>query len=120
MYFSFNILPLNEEVLYTNMNIDKFGHHVHKRLRVSELLDFQDKALLKKDSGEYDLQSSALKGVKRPQFADEAVNKEYLDEVVNSLSLTINGELVKVVNFLERQYVTKDYLQKKLDLFAKK
>lgn len=48
MYFSFKILPLNEEVLYTNMNIDKFGHHIHKRLRVSALLDFQDKALLKK------------------------------------------------------------------------
>lgn len=61
-----------------------------------------------------------MKGVKRPQFADEAVNKKYLDEVVNSLSLTINGELVKVVIFLESQYVTKDDLQKKLDLFAKK
>lgn len=54
------------------MNIDKFGHHVHKRLRYSNNI-----------TGEINLQSR-LKGLKRPTAADEAVNKEYVDHIVKS------------------------------------
>jgi hypothetical protein len=59
------------------MNIDKFGHHVHKRLR---LMTVSDKALLRSENGDYDLQFSRLKGVTKPLTADDAVNKQYVDQ----------------------------------------
>lgn len=101
------------------MNIDKFGHHIHKRLRVSEIFDFHDKALLKKDSGEYDLQLSKLKGVMRPQFPDEAVNKEYLDEVLKSLKQEINAKITQIFKHFGEQFVSKGELDNKLNQFEK-
>lgn len=103
---------MNEEDLFMEMNIDKFGHHIHKRLRVSEIFDFQS-ALLKKDSGEYDLQSSTLRGVKRPQFADEAVNKDYLDDVIKSLKQDINAKIIQIFKHIDEQFVTKQDTEKK-------
>lgn len=61
------------------MNIDKFGHHIHKRLRLSELFDIADSSLRKTPNGEYNLNFTKLKGVKPPTEDDEVVNKEYLD-----------------------------------------
>lgn len=64
------------------MNIDKFGHHVHKRMRVSDPVELipLNKVLFRNESGDYDLKSSRLKGLKLAVSADEAVNKEYVDQ----------------------------------------
>lgn len=67
------------------MNIDKFGHHVHKRLRVSELFDFDD-IVKKTETGEVDFKSSYLKGIPLPKSRDHAVNKEYVDNLINNLN----------------------------------
>lgn len=117
---SFNTPPLTEEDLFEEMNIDKFGHHIHKRLRVSEILNFEDRALLKKDSGEYDLQSSTLKGVKQPQFADEAVNKEYLDELIKNLKQDINIKIIQIFKYIDEHFNTKHDVENKLSQSDKK
>lgn len=64
------------------MNIDKFGHHVHKRMRVMDMTDkiSIDKLLARNDNGDFDVKQSRLKGLKLPEGADEAVTKEYVDE----------------------------------------
>lgn len=66
------------------MNVDKFGHHVHKRLRVLDPLECPctqwDRVLLQNESGDYDLKHRRLKGLKFAVAADEAVTKEYVDQ----------------------------------------
>lgn len=74
------------------MNIDKFGHHVHKRMRLSELFEFNENALIKSESGEFDLKSSRLGGIRSPIEPDDAVNKSYVDQ--------INANTLKEVNKL--------------------
>lgn len=61
------------------MNVDKFGHHVHKRLRKSITSDSEK--ILKTENGEFDLHSTRLKGVKLPLASDDVVNKEYVDSL---------------------------------------
>lgn len=67
------------------MNIDKFGHHVHKRLRLDQILglhtNISEKALVKSSSGEYNLNSATLKGLKLPVAPDEAASKAYVDKL---------------------------------------
>lgn len=63
------------------MNVDKFGHHIHKRMRFSELLEFNENALLKSESGDFDLKKSRLRGVRSPVDTDDAVNKDYVDQL---------------------------------------
>lgn len=67
------------------MNIDKFGHHVHKRMRVLDSLEFTPltKTLSQNEVGDYDLKQRRLKGLKLPIEGDEAVSKEYLDQSYN-------------------------------------
>lgn len=64
------------------MNVDKFGHHVHKRLRLSEPIDpnILSKVLIQSSLGEYDLKRNRLKGLVLPLTSDEAVCKEYVDQ----------------------------------------
>lgn len=61
------------------MNIDKFGHHIHKRMRLLDLIDFKDNALIRSEAGDYDLKSARLKGLKPPIDMGDAVNKKYVD-----------------------------------------
>lgn len=87
------------------MNIDKFGNHVHKRLRLSEYIDTLDNTLVKSETGDYDLKSSKLKGVSSPENDDEAVNKAYVDEAVQQLrhEMKKNNSEVKIyLNNLEK------------------
>lgn len=63
------------------MNVDKFGHHVHKRLRSSEILcDISNKILAKNLNGDFHLKSVKLIGLRFPELPDEAVNKQYVDQ----------------------------------------
>lgn len=83
------------------MNIDKFGHHVHKRLRYSEFTDTLHDALLKSETGDYDLRSSRLKGLLPPQEDNEAVNKVYLDKEIEDLKREIKKVSIDVKVFLK-------------------
>lgn len=67
------------------MNIDKFGHHVHKRLRLSDFIESQTDTLIRSAAGDFDLKLSKLKGLRSPGENDEAVNKEYMDKRVEEL-----------------------------------
>lgn len=82
------------------MNIDKFGHHVHKRLRLSEFSEILSDTLVRSDTGEFDLKSSKLKGVQIPEKDDEAVNKEYVDKSVQALKNEMMKIQSNVRNFL--------------------
>lgn len=108
------------------MNIDKFGHHVHKRLRVSEVCEFKNKALLRSDNGDFDLQSSRLKGVVNPSSPDDVVNKQYVDELVqniydkkhlDSIFEIINSQISQLFNQLRINFYTKKELEGILNNF---
>lgn len=105
------------------MNIDKFGHHVHKRLRVCEFFELENKTLLRSDNGDFDLQSSRLKGVADPSLPNDAVNKHYVDQLVqntfekkkldsmfeniNSQIEIINSQIQQLANQLKINFYTK-------------
>lgn len=84
------------------MNIDKFGHHVHKRLRVSEILDMHNDTLHKSDTGDFDLKQCRLRGLPVPVSNDEAVNKEFVEF---ALKQYYEKEFDKKVNNLIDSYL---------------
>ncbi|KAG7301835.1 hypothetical protein JYU34_013223 [Plutella xylostella] len=106
------------------MNIDKFGHHVHKRLRFSDLLGIADNALLKKENGYYDLQSSRLKGLQAPQELSEAVNKEYVDTIIKDLCTKdevrfIMSEVLKETERVMNVFINDVYTKHEVDKIIK-
>lgn len=82
------------------MNIDKFGHHVHKRLRFSEYIDTLNDTLVRTESGDFDLKLSKLKGLISPEESDEAVNKAYLDKELQDLRDEMKNILSNVKTYL--------------------
>lgn len=99
------------------MNIDKFGHHVHKRLRASEVSELNNKALLRTEKGDFDLKSVRLKGVANPLSPDDAVNKQYIDQLIqkyyekshlDSVLKTINSHIYQLANQLKLNFYTKE------------
>lgn len=87
------------------MNIDKFGHHVHKRLRQSGNIE-----------GDIDLRHARLKGLKLPRSSDEATNKAYVDQLIKSIPsrLEIYDDLRKIQNQVDSLVVkiNKNYYTK--------
>lgn len=83
------------------MNVDKFGHNVHKRLRFSELLEFNENALLKSESGDFDLNKSRLRGIRSPVESDDAVNKDYVDRLCDHTIKDLN----KLIGLLRAQII---------------
>lgn len=83
------------------MNVDKFGHYIHKRMRLSELFEFNENAMLKSENGDFDLKTSRLRGIRAPVEADDAVNKDYVDQ--------LNANTLKELNNLA---VNKDYIDR--------
>lgn len=81
------------------MNVDKFGHFIHKRLRLSDLFEFNDNALIKSESGHFDLKSTRLRGIRSPVDGDDAVNKDYVDRI----SANTIHELNKLIGALRSQ-----------------
>lgn len=59
------------------MNVDKFGHHVHKRSRISDLLDLS--SIVRFENNIVDLHSANLTGLSPPSNSTDAVNKQYAD-----------------------------------------
>jgi hypothetical protein len=97
------------------MNVDKFGHHVHKRLRVSDISEFNHKALLRTENGDFDLQSARLKGVEFPVSPKDAVNKQYFHQFIknlyerktlDSLFETINNQIKHILLQLKLNFYT--------------
>lgn len=83
------------------MNIDKFGHHVHKRLlQAQNSLNILDNTLHKSESGEFDLRLARLKGVALPISSDDAVNKQYVDITLQKFytKTEIDAELKNIKN----------------------
>lgn len=77
------------------MTIDKFGHHVHRQTKTIDTNIF----LMKSEDGSFDIQSSKLIGLRTPTSEDEAVNKQYVDEIFeryNSKHEEIQSELHKI------------------------
>lgn len=118
--FNSLILPLN----YKAMNVDKFGHHVHKRLRVSEVSELKHKALFRSENGDYDLHSARLKGVLKPLSPDEAANKQYVDQLlqntyqkkhVDSLFEVINSQIIQLSTQLKLNFYTNKEIDKILE-----
>lgn len=100
----YDYFTISLSIQYTlNMNVDKFGHHIHKRMRLSELIEFNENALLKSENGDFDLKTSRLKGIRSPVDAHDAVNKDYVDRLnANTLkelnNLTVNKDYVDQLN----------------------
>lgn len=97
------------------MNIDKFGHHVHKRLRISNPIKMEN--ILKLINEEYNLNKIRLTGLRMPTSDDDAVNKEYMDNAIKEYytrdQLDIKFEKLKteifqfMVNYLKDKYYMK-------------
>lgn len=83
------------------MNLDKFGHHGHKRLRYSS--ETPKKALVESEIGVYDLQSKRLKGVRLPVSPDDIVNKEYVDKCLSQFYT--KQELKHVIEILRKEII---------------
>lgn len=103
------------------MNVDKFGHHVHKRLQISKLFDFTDNCLSKKENGVYDLQKSRLTGVKLPVSPNDVASKEYVDnktahciskEEMSTIMESIKTDIQTYFAQLEKKFCTKEYVDK--------
>lgn len=99
------------------MNVDKFGHHVHKRLRRSEPYFDPEQVLVRSENGEFDLHSARLRGLKNPSTADDAANKQYVDNLLNDYytKLDIIAELHKVKTDIINLIRIKFYMKEEVD-----
>lgn len=120
IYFIYHF-TVNHNRLTLKMNVDKFGHHVHKKLCLSELVDFTENCLVKSESGEFNLQSSRLSGVKLPVAFDDVVNKEYVDKMIvnyftkkdiTAMMDSIKTDFTNKMFQLEKKFCTVDYVNK--------
>lgn len=102
------------------MNVDKFGNHVHKRLRLSNIFNSYENALQKSTTGEYDLKQTRLVGLLTPMIGSEAVNKDYLDNKINeeliknqnNVSLFLKDLQLNILKELKKNYYTKAEINK--------
>lgn len=76
------------------MNIDKFGHYIHKRMRLSELFECYDNALTKTENGEFDLKATTLRGIRTPVEPDDAVNKDYVDQFMTNITKDLYNSML--------------------------
>lgn len=101
-----------------NMNIDKFGHHVHKRLRFAQNIFNCDDTLKKSEDGDFDLRLSRLKGIKSPLSSDDAVNKDYVDNINKSIQTNLANILLRlrridsVLSQIDEKFYTKEEINK--------
>lgn len=93
--------------------MDKFGHHIHKRLRVPDFLENFDKVLMRTETGEIDLQNTRLTGIVIPLKNTDAVNKEYVDrqaelylkkQEVDTLINTLKADVKNSIENLKADY----------------
>lgn len=97
--------------------MDKFGHFIHKRLRLPESFEIFEQALHK---GEIDFLSARLTGVASPLQANDAVNKEYVDKQsesfaskkeVRDIKNSMKSEIKKNIQQFIEDYRAKDNLK---------
>lgn len=96
--------------------MDKFGHHIHKRLRLPDFLENFDKVLMRTETGEFDLQNTRLTGITIPLKNTDAVNKEYVDsqsqlfvkkQEVDIIFNDLKADVKKGIENLKADYYTK-------------
>lgn len=54
-------------------------------MRLSELSNCYGNILFKAENGDIDLKTSRLRGIRTPVESDDAVNKNYVDELTNEI-----------------------------------
>lgn len=112
------------------MNVDKFGHHVHKRLRLIDYLDVINDSLVKSDTGHYDLKQNRLLGLPAPVFDDEATSKQFVEHTLKkyftknefdiNVKNTVNISLQEFKNKLDKIIGANYYTKSEIDLMLKK
>lgn len=71
--------------------MDKFGHHINKRLNLQDFFENFDKILKRTETGAYDLQSARLTGVTTPLQSSDAGNKDYVDSQKKEIDIILNA-----------------------------
>ena len=64
------------------MNVDKFGHHVHKRQRLNEVVRIEC-PLKRIDGDNLSVENKRLQNLKDPQELNDAVTKNYTDKAIS-------------------------------------
>lgn len=64
------------------MNVDKFGHHVHKRQRLNEIIRIES-ALKRTDDNNLSVENRRLQNLNSPQESNDAATKEYTDKAIS-------------------------------------
>ncbi|KAH9640089.1 hypothetical protein HF086_016020 [Spodoptera exigua] len=108
-------IPFGVRTAQGQLMLDKFGHHIHKRMRFSELLEFNGNALLKSESGDFDLKKCRLRGIRSPVDPDDAVNKDYVDRLCDQ---TIK-EQNRMIGLLRAQIIKEAQITVQATLKAK-
>lgn len=68
--------------MFTTMNVDKFGHHVHKRQRFGEIIRIEC-ALKRTDDNNLSIENRRLQNLSSPQELNDAATKEYTDKAIS-------------------------------------
>lgn len=104
------------------MNIDKFGHHVHKRLRITQSFINCDDTLKKSENGDFDLRLSRLTGLKSPLSNVDAVNKEYVDGINKSIQNNLANILLHLrhIDTILKQFDEKFYTKEDIHKITSK
>lgn len=108
------------------MNVDKFGHHVHKRQRISNSSFLDDRALTKSEEGDFNLHSSRLKGTRLPVSPDEVANKQYVDHINTVIQSNLSNIILTLkrndsrIKEIEEKLILKEDLQKIITDFLSK
>lgn len=103
------------------MNIDKFGHHVHKRLRFAQNFTNCEEVLKKSENGDFDLRLSRLTGLKSPLSSEDAVNKEYIDGINKTIQSNLASILLRLrrIDSVLKQIDEKFYTKQDIDKIIK-
>lgn len=108
------------------MNVDKFGHHVHKRQRITNCSFLVDQALTKSEEGDFNLHSSRLKGTRLPVSPDEVANKQYVDHINTAIQSNLANIILTLkrnesrIREIEEKLILKEDLQKIITDFLSK
>lgn len=74
------------------MNVDKFGHHVHKNKRIKNNLMVVECALKHLSDNNLDAQNKIIRNVKLPVYVTDSANKEYVDKSIEDIYKKIDNK----------------------------
>lgn len=101
------------------MNVDKFGHHIHKSKRIINNLIPASCALKRLSDNNLDAQNKIIKNIKLPVCGTDSANKEYVDKSIEVIYKNINEKYSTdkelLYKSLENSHNTIQLLDKKLN-----